>query len=115
MPQGGTVAINITYNSANGYSMSPASPHIDHGGIAQFNATNQNCTICFSPTTTPFGASLDLTTGVNSNISVGDGNYQVSYCITTYGNTCTPPPAFAATPSGTIKVGSGSGVGHGKK
>jgi hypothetical protein len=115
MPAGGTVAINITYNDANGYSMSPASPHIDHGGTAQFNATSQNCTVCFSPTTTPFGASLNLTTGVNTDISVGDGNYQVSYCITSYGGTCTPPSGLTANPSGTIKVGSGTTTGHGKK
>jgi hypothetical protein len=118
LTNGGTVPINITYNSSSQeYSMSPATPHIDHGGTAQFNATNQACTIYFNPTTTPFGTKQDIQTSPNVDIAVGDGNFTVGYCITTYGGTCTaqaPPSGLAATPSGTIKVGSGTTM-HGPK
>src|SRR4051812_5744342 len=95
----GTVPINITYNaSTQTYNMSPAAPHIDHGGTAQFNATNQSCTIYFNPTTTPFGAKQDIQTSPNVNIQVGSGDYSVGYCITAYGGTCTaPPPASGLT------------------
>jgi len=117
---GGTVPINITFNGGTqSYNMSPSSPHIDHGGTAQFNATNESCTIYFNPATTPFGTSIDLMNGHNNvNVPVGTGDYSVGYCITTYGGTCVPlPPAsgLTATPSGTIKVGSGGTKAHGPK
>jgi hypothetical protein len=119
MPGGGTVPINITYNSqTQTYDVSPGNPHIDHGGTAQFNATNQACIIYFNPTTTVFGASLTVQTGSNQDISVGDGNFSVGYCVVAIGSSCTAPPpsqGITATSNGTIKVGSGSGMGHGKK
>jgi len=119
MPDGGTVPINITYNSqTQTYNVSPGDPHISHGGTAQFNATNQGCIIYFNPTTTVFGASLTVQTGSNQNVSVGDGNFSVGYCVAAIGSSCTAPPpsqGLAATSNGTIKVGSGSGMSHGQK
>jgi len=119
MPDGGTVPINITYNSSTQtYTVSPASPHISHGGTAQFNATNQACTIYFNPTTTPFGTSLNVGTNPNVDIPVGDGNFSVGFCVTTSGGTCTAPPpssGLTATTTGTIKVGSGSTMPGPKK
>jgi hypothetical protein len=115
----GTVPINITYNeTTQTYSMSPANPHIDHGGTAQFNATNKPCTIFFNPTNTPFGASQTVQTSPNLQIGVGNGNFTVGYCITTVGGQCTAPPppsGLSATPTGTIKVGSGTTLGKSNK
>ncbi len=105
-----TIPINITWTQANGYSMSPASPQIDKQGTAQFNAPTQGATVCFNPTTTPFGDHIDIPQGGQVDIQVGDSNYSVGYCITTYGSTCTapaPPPPTVLNTSGTIKVGSG--------
>jgi hypothetical protein len=105
--------VNINWNQQNGYSMNPPSPQIGKKGSINFNAANQSCTICFSPTNTPLGASVNVQTGPPNNVPVGDENYTVSYSITTYGGSCTQPAHLADNNTGTIKVGSGTGDGHG--
>ena len=105
----GVIPINITY--ANGaYVVSPGTPNIKVNETAQFNATNQGCTICFNPTTTPFGASQNVPMGGTVDIPVGATAFNVGYCVANYGSTCTAPPpssGLTATTTGTIKVTSG--------
>src|SRR5581483_3903296 len=96
-----TVPMNLHWNSEKGYFMTPASPNVDKKGTARLNASDKNCTICFNPTNTPFGASQNVQTGSPIDIPVGDSNYSVGYCITDYQSTCTPPapnsPLLTAT------------------
>src|SRR6201996_5196063 len=109
MPNQGVVPLNVNYNNQNGYSLNPPNPNISKSSTVQFNASDQDCTICFNPTTTPFGASKDVTTESPAQVDVGNSDYSVGYCITNLGGTCAAPaPPFAHnSPTGTIKVGSG--------
>jgi hypothetical protein len=100
-----TVPMNINYNTANGYSLSPASPNIAKGGTARISTSSQAATICFNPATTPFGTCQSIQANGSVDIQVGNSDYSVGYCITTYGGTCSPPPPTGGIPSGTIKVG----------
>ena len=112
-PAAGTVPLNINWNAQNGYSLHPQNPDIDPDSTARFNASNKSCTICFDPTNTPFGASLDVNVGTHVDVAVGPDDFTVSYCITDSGGTCIPN-RLAGDPMGTIKVGSGI-HGGGKK
>jgi hypothetical protein len=102
----GTIPMNINYSAANGYSLNPANPNIAKGGTAQIKTSNQAATICFNPTTTPFGACQSLQAHSSVDIPVGSTDFSVGYCITNYGSTCTAPPPAIGVPTGTIKVGS---------
>jgi hypothetical protein len=100
-----TVPMNINYNTANGYSLSPVNPNIAKGGTARISTSSQPATICFNPATTPFGACQSIQANSSVNIQVGSSDFSVGYCITTYGSTCTAPQPTTGVPTGTIKVG----------
>lgn len=112
-PQAGIVPLNITWNATQGYQLHPPNPDIDPNSTARFNASDKSCTICFSPTNTPFDTCLDVNVGTAQDIAVGPDDYTVSYCITDLGGSCTPSRP-AGNPTGTIKVGSGA-RGGGKR
>jgi hypothetical protein len=101
-----TVPIDLHWNQPQGYFATPRNPHIDVNSTARLNASDKNCTICFDPKTTPFGAKQDVGKGTPIDIPVGSAPFQVKYCITDYGSTCTPP-SLTLSSCGTIKVGSG--------
>ena len=107
----GVVPLNITWDANKGYELHPPNPDIDPDSTARFNASNKSCTICFSPTDTPFGASLNVNVG--THVDVGPGDFTVDYCIADSGGTCVPGRP-QGNPMGTITVGSG-GRGGGKR
>lgn len=100
-----TVPMNINYNSSNGYSLSPQNPNIAKGGTAQIKTSSQSARICFNPTTTPFGAYIDLQANSSQDVQVGSTAFSVGYGLSAYGGPCNAPPPTAGNPSGTIKVG----------
>jgi hypothetical protein len=108
-PSEATVPINLHWNQKEGYFATPQNPDIDPDATAQLNASDKSCTICFNPTTTPFGTCQNVKLGDPPiDIPVGPTNFTVNYCITDYQATCTAPGP-KDTSTGTIKVGSGEG------
>jgi hypothetical protein len=100
-----TVPMNINYSASNGYTLSPQNPNIAKGGTAQIKTSNQSARICFNPTTTPFGAYIDLQANSSKDVPVGDTAFSVGYGLSGSGGPCSAPPPTTGTPTGTIKVG----------
>lgn len=100
-----TTPATISQNGNGQFSMDPQDPTIPQNGVLQLTVDTA-CTMCFSAQH-PFGGSKNFSVGTH-NLPVGGANATVTYCITSYGGTCTPPARAGAQPSGTIKVGSGT-------
>ena len=84
-PSEATVPINLHWNQKEGYFATPQNPDIDPDATAQLNASDKSCTICFNPTTTPFGTCQNVKLGDPPiDIPVGPTNFTVNYCITDY-------------------------------
>ena len=111
-PETAVHPVNVHWNQEKGWFFTPPHSDIPLNDTVQF-VTDTNCTVCFSPTDTVLGASLDVNVGTAVDIPVGSVNTTVNACATTQGSTCNASARIQATPMGTIKVGSG-GVGHPK-
>ncbi|HLW81929.1 MAG TPA: hypothetical protein VKS20_07810 [Candidatus Acidoferrales bacterium] len=110
-----TTAVPITanWNAKDGWSISPPNSTVPLDGTAKLVAGDKNCTFCFSPTDTVFGASQDVDKGTPFDVSVGPNSFTVDVCATDKGQTC-PPGSPKATGGYSIQVGSGM-PGGGKK
>jgi len=111
-PEATVYPINVHWTQAKGWWFTPDHSDVPLNDTVQF-VTDKDCTICFSPDDTVFGASLDVNQGSPVDIPVGSVNTTVNMCATSQGSTCDPSARIIATPMGTIKVGSG-GVGRPK-
>lgn len=111
-PEAAVHPIDVHWTQTNGWRFTPPNSDIPLNDTVRFG-TDRDCTICFSPNDTVFGASQNVSVGSHVDIPVGSVNTTVSMCATTQGSNCTPAPRMANTPMGTITVGSG-GVGRPK-
>jgi hypothetical protein len=97
--------INIHWTQAKGWWITPPSQTIPLNETARFN-TDKNCTVCFSPTTTVFKASLNVNVGTPVDIPVGPDDFTVKLYATDQGSTC-DPSKLGIEAMGVIIVGSG--------
>jgi len=102
-----TVPITANWSQQNGWSISPPNSNVPLNGTAKLIAGDKNCTFCFSPTDTPFGASQNVNQGSPVEISVGAASFTVQVCATDRGSTCTPGAAPRAVGGYSIQVGDG--------
>ena len=107
------VPITANWSAQNGWSISPPSNTVPIDGTAKLVAGDKDCTFCFSPTDTVFGASQDVDQGSPVEIQVGSSSFTVDVCATDQGSTCTPGARPEATVY-TIQVGSGMPGGGNK-
>ena len=107
------IVLTVNWSSTGGYSMTPANPNINTGGTARFMSPNKPSTVHFTPSTTPFGASVMVPMGGYVDVHVGAAEYTLQYSIT--GATAGTSLAASADSNvvrltgstGAIKVGSG--------
>lgn len=111
--EAGVYPINVHWTQTNGWWFTPEHSDVPLNDTVRFN-TDKDCTICFSPNDTVFGASLDVDQGSPVDVPVGSVNTTVNACATTQGSTCDPTRSIKQDSMGTIKVGSGGGVGRPK-
>lgn len=92
------------------YSITPASTLANPGDTVNFQCENCTATICFSPTTSAFGSSINPPEGPsNSAVSIPSTapSQTISMCATALNTSCTPGSGITATGGTTIKIGSG--------
>jgi hypothetical protein len=111
-PEAAVYPINVHWTQAKGWWFTPDHSDVPLNDTVRFN-TDRDCTICFSPNDTVFGASQDVSVGTPVDVPVGNVNVTVDMCATTQGSTCNAGGRKKDDLMGTIKVGSG-GLGRPK-
>ena len=104
--------VNVHYNQNKGWWITPQSSRVPVDKTVQFT-TDTDCTICFAPQNTVFGASQNVNVNSPVDVPVGPDDFTVDLCATFQGQTCTPSRPIAAM--GTIIIGSGEGGPKHKK
>src|SRR4051812_8709600 len=92
------ILLTLNWTSGSGYSMTPANPNVNTGGTVRFSSPDKPCTVHFSPSTTPFGASVSVAMGGHRDVLVGAADYSVQYTLSltaTAGMAATAPHSGA--------------------
>ena len=103
--------ITIHYDpSSKEYSFNPQETDAHPKEIVDFN-TDADCTVCFSPDNTVFGASLDVyaydNPGARVTIRKGD-DFTVQMCGAALNAACTPDQKMTTAAAGRILTATGS-------
>lgn len=105
-PTSHTVVVH--YNSQNNYTITPRHTDVDPGDTVLFTAEVQDATVCFSPSNTLFGASVNVyvsgTPAASFSVPSNAPSITVTFCATALNSTCVPAGP-TGTLSGSIKVG----------
>ena len=105
-PEGAVYPIAIHWTQARGFWITPGTNQVPLSDTVRFS-TDTNCTVYFSPTSTVFGASLNVNVGTSVDVQAS-ANLTVNVCVVAQGAAaCDPDARIKDTPMGTIKVGSG--------